>query len=87
MDATSLNVSLTQPLKEYVEAQIKERGYSNAGEYVRELIREDQRRRAVEKLELLLLEGAASGTPIKATPEFWQKKQRQFARRHKLPVR
>jgi antitoxin ParD1/3/4 len=86
MDATSLNISLPQALKEYVELQLKERGYSTASEYMRELIREDQRRRAIEKLERLALEGLASGNPIEVTPEYWRKKQRDFARRHKLKM-
>ncbi len=86
MDATSLNISLPQTLKEYVELQLKERGYSTASEYMRELIREDQRRRAMEKLEQLALEGLASGNPIEVTPEYWRKKHRDFARRHKLKM-
>jgi len=87
MNATALNVTVTEPLKEYVEAQIRERGYSSASEYVRELIREDQRRHAVEKLELLLLEGGGLRNTIEATPEFWRRQQREFARRHNLPAR
>jgi antitoxin ParD1/3/4 len=87
MDATSLNISLPKALKDYVEIQLKERGYSTASEYLRELIRDDQRRRAVEKLELLALEGLASGNMIEATPEYWQKKHRDLARRLKLNAR
>ena len=44
MDMTSMNVSLPEELKEYVEAQT-ERGYSTPSEYVRELIRQDKERR------------------------------------------
>jgi antitoxin ParD1/3/4 len=87
MAVTSLNVSLPQDLREYIEDLIKEHGYSTASEYLRELIRNDQRRRAIEKLERLLLEGAASGTPIEVTPEYWKKKRRELARRHNLKVR
>ena len=47
-----MNVSLPEELKEYVEAQT--RGvYSTPSEYVRELIRGDQKRRAKEKLDTL----------------------------------
>src|ERR1035438_2321984 len=42
---TSMNVSLPEELKEYVETQTRQ-GYSTPSEYVRELIREDQKRRA-----------------------------------------
>ena len=66
---TSMNVSLPQELKEYVEKQTKV-GDSTPSEYVREIIREDQKRRAKEQLNTLLLEGLDSGDPLPATPAF-----------------
>ena len=70
MDMTSMNVSLPEDLKEYVEAQT-ERGYSTPSEYVRELIRNDQTLRAKEKLDALLLEGLNSGDSIPVDAAFW----------------
>jgi antitoxin ParD1/3/4 len=67
---TSMNVSLPEELKAYIEQQTKS-GYSTPSEYVRELIRGDQKRRAQERLDLLLLEGLDSGEPLPATPVFW----------------
>lgn len=67
---TSMNVSLPEDLKEYVEAQTK-RGYSTPSEYVRELIRDDQKRRAKEKLDALLLEGLNSGESTPVDARFW----------------
>lgn len=46
MSMASLNISLPQPLKDYVEAQVKGSGYSTPSEFVRELLRQDQKRRA-----------------------------------------
>jgi antitoxin ParD1/3/4 len=68
---TSMNVSLPEELKEYVEAQTKS-GYSTPSEYVRELIRGDQKRRAKEKLDSLLLEGLNSGDSIPVDAKFWR---------------
>jgi antitoxin ParD1/3/4 len=82
MAMASLNISLPQSLKDYVEEQIKASGYSTPSEYVRELLREDQKRRAQEKLETLLLEGLNSGRPIDITPEYWENKRQQLLRRH-----
>ncbi|MFN0167942.1 MAG: type II toxin-antitoxin system ParD family antitoxin [Bryobacteraceae bacterium] len=65
-----MNISLPEDLKEFCEAQTKH-GYSTPSEYVRELIREDQRRRAKEKLDAMLLEGLTSGDPIPVNAEFW----------------
>ncbi|MDR6434756.1 type II toxin-antitoxin system ParD family antitoxin [Brucella pseudogrignonensis] len=38
----TMNVSLPHPMKEWVEAQAKTGRYSNASDYVRDLIRKDQ---------------------------------------------
>ena len=67
---TSMNVSLPEELKEYVDAQTK-RGYSTPSEYVRELIRGDQKRRAKERLDTMLLEGLSSGDSILVDTTFW----------------
>ena len=56
----SMNISLPEPLKQFVELQIASGRYSSASEYIRELIREDERRRAEERLETLLLRGLES---------------------------
>ena len=58
---TSLNISLPEPLREWIEAQIKRGRYGNASEYLRDLIRRDQERQAQERLEGMLLEGVKSG--------------------------
>ena len=83
MNMTSLNISLPQSLKEFVEERVKEGGYSTPSEYVRQLLREDQKRRTEEKLEALLLEGLNSGEPIEITPEYWEKKRKQLIERHR----
>ena len=54
---TTMNVSLPDALKSFVDEQVAERGYSTSSEYVRELIRADQDR---QQLRELLLDGAAS---------------------------
>ncbi len=53
----SMNISLPEPLKQFVDGQISSGRYSSTSEYVRELIRADEKRKAEEKLEGLLLEG------------------------------
>ena len=53
----SMNISLPEPLKQFVDEQIASGRYGSASEYVRELIRGDEKRKAAERLEALLLEG------------------------------
>jgi antitoxin ParD1/3/4 len=62
----SMNISLPEPLKDFVDGQIASGRYSSASEYVRELIRDDEKRKAEERLETLLLEGL-SGEESKFT--------------------
>jgi len=45
MAMTSLNISLPQALKEYVEGQVATGDWGTPSEYVRELIRQDKERR------------------------------------------
>jgi antitoxin ParD1/3/4 len=76
MAMTSMNISLPQDLKKYIEQQTKA-GYSTPSEYVRELIRGDRKRRAKERLDMLLLEGLDSGEPLPASPDFWDELKRE----------
>jgi antitoxin ParD1/3/4 len=67
----SMNISLPDPLKQFVDGQIAQGRYSSASEYVRELIRADEKRKAEEQLETLLLEGLRSEEAA-LTREDWQ---------------
>lgn len=58
----SMNISLPDPLKQFVDGQIAQGRYSSASEYVRELIRADEKHKAREQLESLLLAGLNSPT-------------------------
>jgi antitoxin ParD1/3/4 len=60
MAMTSLNISLPEALKEYVEGQVASGDWGTPSEYVRELIRQDKERR-LNNLEQELL--AASKGP------------------------
>lgn len=56
----TMNISLPEPLKEFVDTQIASGRYSSVSEYVRALIRDDEKHKAEERLEALLLEGLES---------------------------
>ena len=66
----SMNISLPEPLKRFVDGQISTGRYSSASEYVRELIRADEKRKAEEQLEAKLLEGLNSAES-ELTPADW----------------
>lgn len=54
---STMNISLPEALRTFVDEQVKQRGYGTSSEYVRELIRRDQDR---THLRGLLLAGASS---------------------------
>jgi antitoxin ParD1/3/4 len=54
---STMNISLPEALKTFVDEQVAGRGYGTSSEYVRELIRHDQDR---QRLRSLLMEGASS---------------------------
>ena len=65
----SMNISLPDPLKQFVDGQIAEGRYSSVSEYVRELIRRDQ-----DRLQLrgLLLAGVASAPAAPTDPAYFE---------------
>ena len=79
----TMNISLPEPLKEFVEEQVSSGRYGSVSEYVRELVREDEKRRARERLESLLLEGLESGAPVEMTYQDWEDIRREALARVK----
>jgi antitoxin ParD1/3/4 len=77
----TMNIALPESLKMFVQEQVERGGYSSVSEYVRELIRAEQRRRHEEEVDRLLLEGIQSGSPIEVTPEYWEAKKKRLAAR------
>jgi antitoxin ParD1/3/4 len=69
---TTVTISLPESLKQFVDSQVATKGYGNASEYFRNLLREAQERERDARLEALLLEGLASGDPIPVNEEFWK---------------
>ena len=65
---TTMNVSLPDDLKGFVDAQVSGGDYGSTSEYVRELIRRDRDRRA---LRAALLEGARSSVVGDADAEYF----------------
>ena len=57
---TTMNISVPDEMKAFVEAQMAQEGYASASEYLRALIRDAQKRQAKQELEAKLLEGLQS---------------------------
>lgn len=68
----TLNISLPEHLKAFIEDQVASGGYSTASEYIRSLIREAQERKTRETLESKLL-AALSDEPEEMSREDWDR--------------
>lgn len=77
----TMNVALPDSMKQFVQERVTEGGYSSVSEYIRELIRTDQKRRTEERVDALLLHGLQSGEPISVSPEYWERKRHRLTQR------
>ena len=68
----TMNVSLPDPMKDWVEAQAKTGRYSNASDYVRDLIRRDQTRNdKIAAMQSFVEAGLQSGVGIRSKDELF----------------
>lgn len=67
---TTMNISLPEEMKAFIDAQLAREGYASASEYLRALIRDAQRCQAKQELEAKLLEGLQSPAS-ELTPDDW----------------
>ncbi len=69
-----MNISLPDQMKSWVEAQSVDGRYSNASDYVRDLIRRDQvRSEKIANMQRLLDEARASGISDDTMDDIWKR--------------
>ncbi|WP_111564556.1 type II toxin-antitoxin system ParD family antitoxin [Rhizobium sp. AN80A] len=68
----TMNVSLPDPMKDWVEAQTKTGRYSNASDYVRDLIRRDQSRNdKIAAMQRFVDDGLESGVGTRSKDQLF----------------
>lgn len=78
---STMNISLPETLKSFVDSQVSDGDYVSSSEYVREVLRKEQGR---VRLRELLLEGAAS--PVSETvwnAEYFEKMRQRVKAKKK----
>jgi antitoxin ParD1/3/4 len=65
----TLNISLTEETKEFIEQQVGSGRYHDASEYFNDLVRNDEKQ---QQLEAMLLQGIQSGDPAEMTAADWE---------------
>lgn len=74
----TMNVSLPDPMKAWVERQAEGGRYGNASDYVRDLIRKDQERKAaIDAVQAAITEGLQSGEPQAFDPSDFKLRMRE----------
>jgi antitoxin ParD1/3/4 len=83
-DMSTMNISLPEGLKAFVDEQVGQRGYGTSSEYLRELIRRDQDR---VQLRGMLLAGAASEPTAPADAAYFDALRAQVRQPHQAVKR
>ena len=71
----TMNISLPDSLKSFVDQQVSQSGYGTSSEYVRDLLRREQER---QQLRNLILEGANSMAAGEANTDYFNQLREQI---------
>jgi len=82
MAIATMNISLPEGLRDFVKDRVSQDHHGTPSAYLRNLIIQDKKRAAEEKLEALLLAGINSGEAVEVGDEYWDK----FKQRLKLRI-
>jgi antitoxin ParD1/3/4 len=76
----SVNISLPESMREWVEQTVAHGGYGNVSEYFRELVRADQQKRERERIDAMLIQAIGSGSR-EWTKDDWMRIRREVSDR------
>ena len=74
----TLNISMPSAMREWIDAQTNAGEYANASDYIRDLIRHDQRQR--DAVRLALIEGEKSGISDRSVTDIARSTKRRLKR-------
>ena len=77
---TTMNISLPESMKAYVDQRVSQEGYGTSSEYVRELIRRDKDR---SQLRATMLKGLESPVTGQADAAYFQSLRERAEKRKK----
>ena len=78
----TMNIALPENMKRFVHEQVADGGYSSVSEYIRGLIRNDQKEKVRAALEAEVLKGLGSGESTPMTEDDWRSIREEIHRRH-----
>ncbi|HYW80071.1 MAG TPA: type II toxin-antitoxin system ParD family antitoxin [Thermoguttaceae bacterium] len=78
----TMNIALPQSMKQFVQQQVAKGGYSSVSEYIRQLIRTDEKEQLRAALEVEILKGLGSGDSTVMTDQDWRQIRSEIRERH-----
>ena len=75
---STMNISLPETMKAFIDRQVSERGYGTSSEFIRELVRQEQDR---TELRTLLLDGAKSEPDAPADGAYFAKLEQRAGKK------
>lgn len=78
----TMNISLPDPLKHFIDDEVREGRFSSASDYMRDLVRERQRAKAEDTLKQLIAEGLASGSAGEVTSATFDQMRQELRKRY-----
>ena len=79
----TMNIALPEAMKQFVHEQVERGGYSSVSEYIRDLIRTDQKDKVRNALETEILRGLESGATTPMSSEDWAEIRAEVVKRGK----
>jgi antitoxin ParD1/3/4 len=71
MTMQEITIQLSDTMKEFVDGRIASGDYRSPADFISHLLKEEQKRRALDYLKTKVREAEASGEPEDITAEFW----------------
>lgn len=69
MSRNTMSFALPEAMRRYIDARVASGHYGNTSEYIRDLVRRDQREQARQQFQALIAEGLASGEAQPRSPD------------------
>ncbi len=77
---SKVQVSLPEPLKQFIDGLVADGAFKDPSEYLRTLVDRDRQARENTRIEALLIEGLDSGPSTPMAPEDWDEIEREGRR-------
>ena len=77
-----ITIQLSDTIKEFVDERIASGDYPSPADFIEHLLKEEQKRRAMERLKTKIREAEASGEPEEITAAYWEEVRKTFRRKH-----